>query len=161
MTRSHATVRLLIGICAGSLALAAPALAQSSSRLIVSSEGAPATDLPMADYAAFDSFSSAHPEIIAQLSRDPRLMRSHSYLAKHPELGGFLDSHPEVRAAMVRDPGNFLPLTVGGRWIAKHPHAATPRHHHGPKASAAAPAASSGKSDDPAPAGVAAAPPAN
>ena len=110
MMRSHATAALMLGICAGALLLAAPAPAQSPPRIIVSAAGAPTTDLPMADYQAFDSFSSEHPDIIAQLSRAPRLMRSQSYLAKHPALSAFLSSHPGVSDALSAHPGNFLPL---------------------------------------------------
>lgn len=153
MMRSHATAAfLLFGICAGFLIMAAPALAQSPPKLIVSAEGAPATDLPMADYQAFDSFSSEHPDIIAQLSRAPRLMRSQSYLAKHPALNAFLSSHPGVSDALSAHPGNFLPLRAGRNGRASdrrgapvRPHAlGTKAEHKSVKADASA-TTSSGK----------------
>ncbi len=121
---------LMFGSFAGLLMLMRPAFALAQTpKLIVENEGAPSTDLPMADYHAFDSFSAQHPEIIGQLSRNPQLMHSDSYLAKNPELKTFLDSHPEVRDALREHPGNFLPLTRGGQWIARHPGVAAGAHH--------------------------------
>ncbi len=121
---------LMIGSVAGVLLLVQPAFARAQTpKLIIENEGAPTNDLPMADYQAFDSFSAQHPEIIGQISRNPQLMHSESYLAKNPELKTFLDSHPEVRDALRKHPGNFLPLSRGGEWIARHPVVAAGAHH--------------------------------
>jgi hypothetical protein len=129
MKRTSA-VCMMLGVLAGLPWLMQPTLAAAqTSKLIVENEGAPSTDLPMADYHAFDAFSAQHPEIIGQLSRNPQLMRSDSFLAKNPEFKTFLDSHPEVRDELREHPGNFLPLTRGGQWIARHPGVAAGAHH--------------------------------
>lgn len=121
---------MMLGVLAGLPWLMQPNFAAAqTSKLIVENEGAPSTDLPMADYHAFDSFSAQHPEIIGQLSRNPQLMRSDSFLAKNPEFKAFLDSHPEVRDELREHPGNFLPLTRGGQWIARHSGVAAGAHH--------------------------------
>ena len=83
------------------------ALAQHSSAAITG-EGAPAADLPLADYQAFDSFAVAHPEIVSELSHNPDLVEDNGYLTKHPELQDFMASHTELRSAFIQDPGDFL-----------------------------------------------------
>lgn len=98
-----------VAIIVGTLVTAIPALAQESTPPpTITSEGAPTSDLPLADYQAFDSFAVGHPEIISELSHHPRLIENHGYLSKHTELRDFLASHAELRAAIIEDPGNFL-----------------------------------------------------
>jgi hypothetical protein len=74
----------------------------------VTSQGAPASDLPMADYQAFDNFAIAHPDIVSDLSHHPQMIQDQAYLGKHPELRDFLATHAELRAALIADPGNFI-----------------------------------------------------
>ena len=81
----------------------------------VISQGAPATDLPLADYQAFDKFAIAHPEIISDLSHHPRLIENQDYLARHPELRDFLVTHAELRSALIEDPGDFIEPRSGRR----------------------------------------------
>jgi len=93
----------------GALVMAIPARAQQSTPPpIITSEGAPTRDLPIADYQAFDGFAVAHPDIVRELCHRPRLIEDGDYLARHSELRDFLASHAELRAAMIEDPGNFL-----------------------------------------------------
>lgn len=100
---------LAVAIMAGTLLLAIPALArESASSPAIATVGAPVSDLPLADYQAFDAFAVAHPEIVSQLNHHPQLIEDDDYLAKHSELRDFLSSHTELRAAMIQDPGNFL-----------------------------------------------------
>ena len=80
----------------------------SAPPLAVTSAGAPSSDLPLADYQAFDKFAAAHPEIVSDLSHNPQLMKDSEYLAKHPELRNFLSSHSELRSALINDPGDFI-----------------------------------------------------
>lgn len=87
------------------------ALAQSTPQ--IRSEGAPTNDLPMADLQAFDEFSAAHPEIVRELSHNPRLLRNQSFVEKNPSLRDFLASHTELRAKLIENPGDFLPLAHG------------------------------------------------
>ncbi len=79
----------------------------------ISSEGAPTTDLPMDQYQAFDQFAQEHPDVVRDLSRNPRLIQSPDFESSHPALREFLDSHSEVRAAFAENPGDFLPLSPG------------------------------------------------
>jgi hypothetical protein len=95
-------------IMIGSVFPAGTALAQHSSAPAVSAEGAPVGDLPLADYHAFDGFAVAHPEIVSDLSHNPKLVEDDGYLSKHPELRDFMTSHVELRSAFIEDPGDFL-----------------------------------------------------
>ena len=104
----------IAGAGGGILVTMAPAMAQSTAPAVtITSSGAPNTDLPIADYRAFDEFSTEHPDVIAQLGRHPKLIEDDSFLTRHPELREFFASHPELREALERDPGNFLPLSAG------------------------------------------------
>ena len=103
-------------IMAGMLAAAVGAQAQNSAPSpSVISQGAPSTDLPLADYQAFDKFAIAHPEIISDLSHHPRLIEDQDYLARHPELRDFLITHAELRSALIEDPGDFIEPRSGRR----------------------------------------------
>lgn len=74
----------------------------------ITAEGAPSSDLPLADYQAFDQFAIAHPEIVSDLAHDPHLLENADYLAKHPQLRDFLSTHEELRGNLISDPGNFI-----------------------------------------------------
>jgi hypothetical protein len=107
---------LAVVMMAGTLATAVGAQAQESAPPpTITSQGAPSSDLPVADYQAFDQFAIAHPEIISNLSHHPRLIEDHGYLARHPELRDFLATHAELRGALIEDPGNFIEPHTGRR----------------------------------------------
>jgi hypothetical protein len=98
-----------VAIMAVALAATLGARAQDSAPPpSVTSPRAPSSDLPLADYQAFDQFAVAHPEIISDLSHNPQLIEDRDYLAKHPELRDFLGTHAELRAALIKDPGDFI-----------------------------------------------------
>jgi hypothetical protein len=100
---------LAVMIIVGALAAAPVVYAQDSAPPpSAASQGAPANDLPLADYRAFDQFASAHPEIITDLGRNSQLIEDREYLAKHPELRDFLGTHAELRGALIKDPGDFI-----------------------------------------------------
>jgi len=42
------------------------------------------------------SFLAAHPDIYAELVKQPKLIRDKGYLRQHPELAAFLKEHPDV-----------------------------------------------------------------
>jgi serine protease Do len=46
------------------------------------------------DLKKFEGFLQSHPSIAADLDKDPSLIKSPDYLAKHPELQEFINSHP-------------------------------------------------------------------
>src|ERR1700675_4888887 len=82
---------------AGSMVIAITAVALAATAPIVraqistpppseTSPGAPDSDLPLADFQAFDKFAVAHPKIVSDLSHNPQLVEDQAYLAKHPEL---------------------------------------------------------------------------
>ena len=100
-----AMVMLLTGV-AGVRAQVADAGA--SPTIIV--EGAPTSDLPLADYQAFAQFAAAHPEIISNLARDAHLLENPDYLVRHPQLRDFLATHAELRDSLISDPGKFIEL---------------------------------------------------
>jgi hypothetical protein len=107
---------LAVVIVAGALAAALGARAQDSAPPpSETSLAAPANDLPLADFRAFDKFAVAHPEVISDLSHNPRLIEDQHYLAKHLELRDFLGAHAELRAALIDNPGDFIEPRTGGR----------------------------------------------
>lgn len=107
---------LALTIMAIALATAIGAQAQKSvAPPDVTSQGAPASDLPMADYQAFDNFAIAHPDLVSDLSHHPQMIENQAYLDKHPELRDFLATHAELRAALIADPGNFIEPHSGHR----------------------------------------------
>ena len=120
---------LTVGLIAGLLAGHQEAFAQGG-QVIISSEGAPSSDLPMADLQAFDQFRAAHPEIVHALSRNPKLIDSKSFQDKHPALRDYMSAHSGFEAAFEEDPGNFIPPSRG-MGAAHHR-----RHHKAAKESA-------------------------
>ena len=91
------------------LLTAIPAQTQDSTKTPdASTKTAPSSDLPLADYQAFDTFAVAHPEVVSELSHRPELLKSDAYLTRHPELRDFLDSHAELRANLIENPGDYL-----------------------------------------------------
>src|SRR5690348_785478 len=121
---------LTVGLIAGLLATQPKAFAQGG-QVQISSEGAPTSDLPMADLQAFDQFRADHPEIAHALSHNPKLISSKSFQAKNPALRDFLSAHSGVETAFAENPVNFIPP---GRGMGAAHHR---RHHKAAKESAA------------------------
>lgn len=65
-------------------------------------------DVNATELRNFDGFLDSHPYIASDLRRDPGLLRSPGYLARHPELQGFLATHPGVREEARENPGRFV-----------------------------------------------------
>ncbi len=99
--------RMTAMIMAGAMATAVAAHAQPSAPA-ATLQGAPASDLPLADYQAFDNFAIDHPDIVSDLSHHPQLLEDRHYLDRHPDLNQFLATHAELRGALIDDPGNFI-----------------------------------------------------
>src|SRR5260370_14350625 len=74
---------LTVGLIAGLLAGRQQAFAHGG-QAEISSAGAPSSDLPMADFQAFDQFRAAHPEIVHPLRLNPNLHNTHRFQDKHP-----------------------------------------------------------------------------
>jgi hypothetical protein len=92
---------------AAALATAVGVQAQKPS-LAATSESTPASDLPLADYQAFETFAAAHPDVVNELGQNPQLLQDQHYLEKHPALNEFLATHAELRGALIDDPGDFI-----------------------------------------------------
>jgi len=120
---------LTVGLIAGLLSGQPQAFAQGG-QVQISSEGAPTSDLPMAELQAFDQFRADHPEIVRALSRNPKLISSKSFQDKNPALRDFLSAHSGIETAFAEDPGNFIPPSRA-MGAARH------RHHKAAKESAA------------------------
>jgi hypothetical protein len=56
----------------------------------------------------FDNYLDKHPDVNAELSRDPRLIDDPAYLANHPELRDYMHDHPRERMAFREHPGHFM-----------------------------------------------------
>jgi hypothetical protein len=56
----------------------------------------------------FDSYLDRHPDVNAELSRDPRLIDDPAYMANHPELREYLHAHPEAAEAFRSHPDRFM-----------------------------------------------------
>jgi hypothetical protein len=121
---------LTVGLIAGLLAAQPKAFAQGG-QVQISSEGAPPSDLPMADLQAFDQFRADHPEIVHALSHNPKLISSKRFQDKNPALRDFLSAHSGIETAFAEDPGNFIPPSRG-MGAAHHR-----RHHKAARESAA------------------------
>lgn len=63
--------------------------------------------------ARFDNgYLDEHPEVAAQLGRDPRLVDNPRFLATHPGLDEYFKNHPEVRQDLQQHPYRFM----SGEW---------------------------------------------
>jgi len=61
-----------------------------------------------AELENFDNFLDSHPQIRAELTKNPGLANDPSFVAQHPPLGQFLQSHPNVAVALRSNPGYFV-----------------------------------------------------
>jgi hypothetical protein len=70
-------------------------------------------DINRAELRNFDQFLDAHPQIKAELSRNPSLVNNREYVEKHQDLRAFLDGHPGVREELRENPGIFMRREAG------------------------------------------------
>jgi len=70
-------------------------------------------DINRAELRNFDQFLDSHPQIKAELSRNPSLVNNREFLEKHQELRAFLESHPGVREELRQNPGVFMHREAG------------------------------------------------
>jgi hypothetical protein len=52
----------------------------------------------------FHDFLQDHPKVSTELRRNPKLVNSKNYLAKHDDLEKFLKRHPAVKRELVNHP---------------------------------------------------------
>jgi len=55
-----------------------------------------------------DGFLDSHPEIAEQLRKDPSLVNSKEFVAKHPALQEFLQGHGELAQELRQNPNGFM-----------------------------------------------------
>lgn len=60
-------------------------------------------DFHAADWAAFNEFLDAHPDVAEALRANPDLIYDQNFLGQHGELKGFCDAHPHLRQDMDAD----------------------------------------------------------
>jgi hypothetical protein len=103
------------GMLAGTVVVPGLAMAQTGGAngaargpVIISSEGAPASDLPMNQYKAFDDFRQAHPDIARDLARNPRLINSDRFQRQHPALRDFLSQNSDFAQDFSENPGDYI-----------------------------------------------------
>jgi hypothetical protein len=70
-------------------------------------------DINRTELRNFDQFLDSHPQIKAELHRNPSLVNNREYVEKHSELRAFLDSHPSVREELRENPGVFMRREAG------------------------------------------------
>lgn len=61
--------------------------------------------------ASFKGFWGDHPNIAADVSKDPTLCKNDDYIKSHPEFNAYLNANPEVRAQLTQDPQGFVKAT--------------------------------------------------
>jgi hypothetical protein len=65
-------------------------------------------DVTRQQLANFSMFLNDHPELAAQLQKDPSLMDNREFVDSHPALQKFMDGHPEIRADVNSNPNEFM-----------------------------------------------------
>jgi hypothetical protein len=65
-------------------------------------------DVTRQQLADFSTFLNDHPELAAQLQKDPSLMDNREFVDSRPELQKFMDGHPEIRADVNSNPVEFM-----------------------------------------------------
>jgi len=56
----------------------------------------------------FDNFLDNHPDLAAQLRRDPSLVNNQEFIEDHAELQQYLQEHPESREEIKENPSAFM-----------------------------------------------------
>lgn len=68
----------------------------------------PNPDLRRQQLAEMDQFLDKHPEVDAQLKKQPDLILNQTYLSQHPDLQTFLNDHPQVKEEFRENPNYFM-----------------------------------------------------
>ncbi len=108
MKQSHFHLKTWLAVSAltGFLCLGTPAIAQSAS-----AQDNPALqrdDATRQELANFNQFLDSHPELSAQLRKDPSLVNNDDFVKQHPSLQSYLQDHPAVQQQIKDDPNAFM-----------------------------------------------------
>jgi hypothetical protein len=60
------------------------------------------------ELSMFEAFLDAHPQVSAELSRNPSLARNEEYLESHPELRRMLNQNSAIQQQLTQNPEAFL-----------------------------------------------------
>jgi hypothetical protein len=55
-----------------------------------------------------DNYLDSHPDVRAELARNPRLIDDPAYMANHPELRDYMHNHPREAEAYRSHPDRFM-----------------------------------------------------
>jgi hypothetical protein len=158
---SYVAAGMLAGAFAGpglAMAQTGGANGAAAAPVIITSAGAPVSDLPMNQYKAFDDFRASHPDIARALARNPRLINDGQFQHQHPALHDFLSQNGDFAQDFSENPSDYI--------LPARPHARPRLDQHSPSrtenahTSANASAATNGGGAD-AGAGAGASTPAN
>lgn len=94
----------LATLALASLIWAAPAGAQMQN----SATPQDRDDLTRQQLAGFDQFLDSHPDLAAQIQKDPSLVNNDDFVKNHPDLQQYLQQHPEVRADISQNPNAVM-----------------------------------------------------
>ena len=68
----------------------------------------PNPDLTRRELAEMDRFLDNHPDIDAQLRKQPDLILNQTYLSQHQDLQAFVNEHPELKEEFRENPNYFM-----------------------------------------------------
>jgi hypothetical protein len=68
----------------------------------------PDNDTTRQELRSFDQFLDSHPQIAADLQKNPNLVNDPGYVNAHPQLKDFLEDHPRVREEVKENPSAFM-----------------------------------------------------
>jgi len=66
--------------------------------------------------ANFVRFLNTHPNVAADLAKNPNLVNDPKYLGDHPGLQGFLKTHPRVQKDVQLAPGTYTYVNGQAEW---------------------------------------------
>lgn len=79
-----------------------------TSSAIPQQSGGQDNDTSRADIAHFDRFLDTHPQIAAELQKNPSLVNNSAYVQGHSALSAYLNDHPQIREELQENPGAFM-----------------------------------------------------
>jgi hypothetical protein len=65
-------------------------------------------DVTKQEIKTWDSFLDSHPNIAADLQKDPQRVNDPGFISSHPELQSFLNDHPNVREELKENPTKVM-----------------------------------------------------
>ena len=138
---SYVAAGMLAGAFAGpglAMAQTGGANGAAAAPVIITSAGAPVSDLPMNQYKAFDDFRASHPDIARALARNPRLINNGQFQHQHPALHDFLSQNGDFAQDFSENPSDYiLPARPHARPRLDHSPSRTENAHTSANASAA------------------------